>query len=1445
VVGVPETVTADVLPTVQHNGVAWDSVVVGDKAFVVGAFSSARPAGSALGVNEVPRANILAFDVRTGVLDGSFAPVLDGQALTVEVSPDQSTIYVGGDFQKVDGLWRPGLAAFDVASGALKAWAPVAGSTVRALDVTDSAVYVGGDFQGVSDRAGSALTPRRFVAAFHPVSGAVLGWDPSADAAVTALTVNHSGSKVVVAGRFQNIGGQAWYGMAAVDPVSGAALPWAATATIRNAGTKSSLTSLLATADGVYGTGYVFGAGGNFEGVFRADNESGAIGWLADCHGDHYSAFPLDGVVYTASHAHYCGNIGSFPQTEPWTMYHSGAFTDEARVTIQKEPYGYANYEGKPGPEQLNWYPSWLSGTTTTAKQAAWSVSGNAQYLVYAGEFIGVNGAPQQGLVRFAKKGIAPNKVKPNLNEGLTPSLVSARAGQVRVGWQATHDRDNEAITYKVFRDFTSLTNTPVHQVTVNSLFWRRPGLSFVDTGLTPGRSYSYVVYAFDPLGNRVNGVQSSVVVAGAEAEDAYVNTVLGDSPARYFRLDDPVGATRLAESAGSDRAIPGTGVTLGVAGVHGSAASFNGTATATATQVSQPGPDLFSVEAWFKTTSTTGGHIAGYGTRKTGNSGWMDRMVYLDGAGRVSFGVYAPARGSGSAKAVSSAAGFNDGAWHHVVGTVGPKGLRLYVDAKLVGSRAEATTGRYYSGVWRIGGDNVPSGWPNRPTSMYFTGTIDEVAVYGSALSAAKVAEHYVAGGGTSPLPPPPTDAYGKAVYDLDPDLYWRLDEASGTTATDSGRALNAGTAAGGVSWAAGGGLFEYPGTAASFDGSNDLVVASKPVLGGPRAFTAGLWFKTTTTTGGKLIGFGNTASGLSATYDRHIYMQNDGKLVFGVYSGTQNKITTPVAYNDGAWHQVVATQGPEGMRLYVDGTLVGSHPATTGQAYDGYWRIGGDNTWGSTSKYLKATLDEAMVLDTNLTETQIAAVYRKGSVNRSPVAAFNSVPAGLSVAFDGAASQDPDGSIVSHAWDFGDGLSGSGVMVTHEYAASGSYDVTLTVTDDRGAQKSVVSPVTVVEPPNVDPDAAFDSVATGLSVAFDGAASQDPDGSIVSHSWDFGDGSSGSGETATHEYAASGTYDVTLTVTDNRGGTASTTSPVTVVEPPNQDPAANFSGTQDRLSVAFDGSASQDPDGSIVSHAWDFGDGTTPGSGQSVTHVYATSGTYDVTLTVTDDDGAMASTSKSITVTNNLAADTFTRSVASGWGTADLGGAWSTSTASLFSVADGKGRVSVAASKGPQIHLSGMTGTDLETTAALSVDRAATGGGTYLSVVGRGATNEGYRGKARIMPDGSVQLSLVRLVAGAETTLGTAAMPVSTFSAGDTLKFRLRVSGTLPTSLSLKVWNSTASEPSGWQITASDSTVGLQKPGGVGLAVFLSSSATNGPIVVTMDDVTVAPAQ
>ena len=184
------------------------------------------------------------------------------------------------------------------------------------------------------------------------------------------------------------------------------------------------------------------------------------------------------------------------------------------------------------------------------------------------------------------------------------------------------------------------------------------------------------------------------------------------------------------------------------------------------------------------------------------------------------------------------------------------------------------------------------------------------------------------------------------------------------------------------------------------------------------------------------------------------------------------------------------------------------------------------------------------------------IAVTTVEPDPNQLPVAGFSAEASDLAVSVDGSASSDADGSVVSYAWDFGDGSTGSGRTAQHSYAAAGTYDVRLTVTDDKGATGTATKQVTVTKPNEV-PVAGFSAQASDLAVSVDGSASSDADGSVVSYAWDFGDGSTGSGLTAQHSYAAAGTYDVRLTVTDDKGATGTATKQVTVTKPAITPPA------------------------------------------------------------------------------------------------------------------------------------------------------------------------------------------------------------------------------------------------------------------------------------------------
>ncbi|WP_152185018.1 PKD domain-containing protein [Segeticoccus rhizosphaerae] len=171
---------------------------------------------------------------------------------------------------------------------------------------------------------------------------------------------------------------------------------------------------------------------------------------------------------------------------------------------------------------------------------------------------------------------------------------------------------------------------------------------------------------------------------------------------------------------------------------------------------------------------------------------------------------------------------------------------------------------------------------------------------------------------------------------------------------------------------------------------------------------------------------------------------------------------------------------------------------------------------------------------------------------VNKPPVAAFTSGCTALDCTFDGTGSSDPDGSVASWSWNFGDGTTATGSRPSHSYTSPGSYPVTLTVTDNNGATGRVQKTVQVSAPPNQAPLASFSVDCQGLSCSFDGSGSSDPDGSIASYAWSFGDGGTSTEVKPSHVYAGDGQFTVKLTVTDNGGATGVVSKSVSVSSAP-----------------------------------------------------------------------------------------------------------------------------------------------------------------------------------------------------------------------------------------------------------------------------------------------------
>ena len=217
-------------------------------------------------------------------------------------------------------------------------------------------------------------------------------------------------------------------------PTTGALLPWAANTKVRNAGDNAAITSLSTDGTSIYGTGYVFGAGGNLEGAFSADRRTGTINWIEDCHGDTYGAYATAArSTRSATRTTAATSAASRSPTR-------GRPTSDGRspsprtppARCQHDPLGYSDWSGNPSPSMVNWFPNARCiGTYTGQGQAAWTVTGNSQYVVLGGEFPTVNGTGQQGLVRFAVKSIAPGQAGADRSPARTfmPNAVVDRAG--------------------------------------------------------------------------------------------------------------------------------------------------------------------------------------------------------------------------------------------------------------------------------------------------------------------------------------------------------------------------------------------------------------------------------------------------------------------------------------------------------------------------------------------------------------------------------------------------------------------------------------------------------------------------------------------------------------------------------------------------------------------------------------------------------------------------------------------------------------------------------------------------------------------------------------------------------------------------------------------------------------------------------------------------------
>ena len=274
-------------------------------------------------------------------------------------------------------------------------------------------------------------------------------------------------------------------------------------------------------------------------------------------------------------------------------------------------------------------------------------------------------------------------------------------------------------------------------------------------------------------------------------------------------------------------------------------------------------------------------------------------------------------------------------------------------------------------------------------------------------------------------------------------------------------------------------------------------------------------------------------------------------------------------------------------------------------------------------TDNYGKTSTDTCSIQVTN----PLAPIASAGS--------DRTIPSGQKINFDGALSSTFGSEIVKYQWDFeNDGVfDAEGVQTSFTYSEKGSYTVLLKITDNYGQTSSDTCVITVT---NSLPSSSFTRLPLEPTI-FDAISfsetCSDSDGTIISWYWDFGDGTTSNERNPSHHYSQKGTYSVSLKATDNDNDWDTTTIQITVV---NLEPTAVFTASTSTLIIGDTVDFSEnstDPENAIVERVWDFGDGSVSTT-KNPSHMFETTGTYQVTLTVTDDEGLTDSTSIAVHV-------------------------------------------------------------------------------------------------------------------------------------------------------------------------------------------------------------------
>jgi PKD repeat protein len=325
-------------------------------------------------------------------------------------------------------------------------------------------------------------------------------------------------------------------------------------------------------------------------------------------------------------------------------------------------------------------------------------------------------------------------------------------------------------------------------------------------------------------------------------------------------------------------------------------------------------------------------------------------------------------------------------------------------------------------------------------------------------------------------------------------------------------------------------------------------------------------------------------------------------------------------------------------------------TNPAAGGLGVNYTWNFGDGaqgtgptpvHTYTSAGNFNVTLTVQSVMTAATASATTTAAIAAGTAPAGAPTAAAGGPytgAAGAAVSFNGSGSTDPNNLPLTYLWSFGDGNESSVANPTHTYANGGSYSVALTVSN--GTTQSTAGTGATITAPSLPALIASAggpyTVAANQPLVLDGTQSTDPSSRQLNFTWDFGDGTTGTGSNPIHVYTKAGNYVVNVNVNDGLTLNANAATTATVTGPAAEAITANIGGPYQNATnqtIQFDASNSSDNLGNPLTYAWDFGDGTTA-TGATPMHSYTTVGSYTVSLTVSSST-ATATASATVPVT------------------------------------------------------------------------------------------------------------------------------------------------------------------------------------------------------------------